>query len=126
MVLMPARGSYRQDIDLSKGYHRTNVIRRIPTRRNTRSRPANERDSQTVVDSAIADTLGAGISMRLRCIGTVSRARTYPPPFLPDIGDPRICILQSRVNFSLRNKTLIIVSAGLSKLAEVYTVSRTA
>ncbi|KAL0116616.1 hypothetical protein PUN28_009924 [Cardiocondyla obscurior] len=90
----------------------TNVIRRIPARRNTHSRPANERDSRPVVNSAIADTLGAGISTRLRCTGTAGRARTYSRRFLPDIGDPRICILQSPVNFSLRNKTLIIVPAG--------------
>jgi len=94
----------------SKGYHCTNVIRRIPSRRNIRSRPVNEHDSRTVVDSAIAGTLGAGISMHLRYTSTASTARTYSQPFLPDIGDPRIYILQSRVNFSLRNKTLIIVS----------------
>lgn len=76
--------------------HLTNVdTRRIPARRNTHPRLVNERDSPSVVDSAIADTLVAGISMRLRCIGTADRARTYPQPSLPDIGDPRICILRS-------------------------------
>lgn len=73
----------------------TNVAHRIPARRSTRFRPADECRSPAAVRSVIAGRSAAGISMHLRCIGIAGRARTCSRPFLPHIGGPRICILQS-------------------------------